>query len=209
MIRPLLSLLPLLLLAAATTTPTEYFNDLSKTPLGKPPDEFMILNGDFTIADFAGHHCLQLPGNPLDTFGLLFGPGDSAAADISARIWADSTGKRFPEFGIGGDDVGGYKLWVLPGQQMAELRKADDPQVHAPLTWTPGAWLHLRLRIQPNGLNKWVVEGKLWPDGSPEPSAWLLHVEDTEAPSPGKASIWGVPFSGKPIRFDELSVKSE
>ena len=208
MSRPFSILLPFLLIAA-TTAPSGYFNDLANTPLGKPLDEFMILNGDFTVADFAGHHCLELPGNPLDTFGLLFGPGDSAAADISARIWADSTGKRFPEFGIGGDDVGGYKLWVLPGQGMAELRKADDPQVHAPITWTPGTWLHLRLRIQPGGPKKWSVNGKLWPDGSAEPADWLLHFEDTEEPSPGKASIWGIPFSGKPIRFDDLTVKAD
>src|SRR5580658_5092937 len=111
-----LSVISITLLGAdsATTAPSAYFNDFQKVPLGKPPDDLMIMNGSFTVAEEAGRRFLELPGDPLDTFGVLFGPPDSNTLDVSARIWADSTGKRFPEFGIGANDAGGYKLWLWP-----------------------------------------------------------------------------------------------
>jgi len=189
------------------TNPSAYFNDFEHAAKGKPGDEFTILNGDFSIREEAGNSFLELPGDPLDTFGLLFGPGDSAALDVCARIWADSTGKRFPEFGIGSNDTGGYKLWLWPAQGTIELRKADDAKASKPFAWKPAAWLRLRLRVRQLNPRLWHIEGKAWPDGAPEPADWLLNFDDTEEPTAGKASIWGVPFSGKPIRFDDLSAK--
>jgi hypothetical protein len=182
-----------------------YFNDFEHAAKGKPGDEFTILAGDFVIREEAGNSFLELPGNPLDTFGLLFGPGDSATLDVSARIWADATGKRTPEFGIGSNDTGGYKLWLWPARGTIELRKADDAHASKPFAWKPATWLRLRLRCRQTGPKLWHIEGKAWPDGTPEPADWLLSFDDSEEPSPGKASIWGVPFSGKPIRFDDLS----
>jgi hypothetical protein len=199
---------PVLLPADSTTTSNSvYFNSFEHSPKGKPDDEFTILNGDFSIREEAGNSFLELPGDPLDTFGLLFGPGDSPTLDVSARIWADSAGKRLPEFGIGSNDTGGYKLWLWPANGTIELRKADDAKASKPFSWKPATWLRCRLRVRQVGPKLWRIEGKAWPDGTPEPADWLLSFDDTEEPTAGKASIWGVPFSGKPIRFDDLSVK--
>jgi len=55
---------------------------------------------------------------------------------------------------------------------------------------------------------KWFIEGRAWADGSPEPNEWSISFEVSETPPVGKASLWGAPYSGKPILFDDLSVIS-
>ena len=52
----------------------------------------------------------------------------------------------------------------------------------------------------------WKVEGKAWEQAAKEPSAWMINLDDKEAPTPGRASIWGMPYSGTPIWFDDLVV---
>src|SRR3954451_7214282 len=92
------------LLAAEVKLPPAdqpYKVDLFKLAAGaKPPEELYIVNGAFTIADDAGKKVLELPGNPLDSFCLLFGPNDQTATEVSARISGTNEGKMFPEFGV-------------------------------------------------------------------------------------------------------------
>ena len=53
------------------------------------------------------------------------------------------------------------------------------------------------------------MEGKAWNEKTGEPKTWLISYEEKSAPSSGRAAIWGNPFSGTPIRFDDLLVTSE
>src|SRR5215203_4716729 len=50
-----------------------YQNDFSKVEIGKLPEEMLLLDGGFAVQDVSGNKVLQLPGAPLDTFGVLFG----------------------------------------------------------------------------------------------------------------------------------------
>lgn len=184
-----------------------YANDFSKAPLGKlAGDELFVLNGAFAVVDAGGgDKALELPGNPLDTFGVLFGPEGQQATEVAARIHTTSVGKLFPEFGVGANDSAGWKLWVLPGQNAVVLRKKDDELARAAFAWSSGAWTHLRLRVAPADGGKWTIQGKAWA-GDKEPEAWTVSATDAAAPPPGRASVWGQPYAGTPIRFDDLSV---
>ena len=51
-----------------------YQNDFSKGEIGKLPEEMLLLDGGFAVQDVSGNKVLQLPGAPLETFGVLFGP---------------------------------------------------------------------------------------------------------------------------------------
>src|SRR5687767_590233 len=101
-IPPLLLLVCCLVGADAPRPPAAFSLDFeSLEPGGKLPEDFLVLNGKFAVREVDGNNLLELPGEPLDGFGLLLGPSDHAAVDVTARIWSASTGKRFPEFGIG------------------------------------------------------------------------------------------------------------
>ncbi|HET6406728.1 MAG TPA: hypothetical protein VFG14_02515, partial [Chthoniobacteraceae bacterium] len=81
----------------------------------------------------------------------------------------------------------------------------DEARASVPFEWTSELWTHLRIRVRPAGTGC-VVEGKAWLAGGPEPKEWLIKYEAPEAPIAGQAGVWGNPFSGTPIRFDDLSV---
>ena len=76
-----------------------------------------------------------------------------------------------------------------------------------PHDWKPGAWLNLKLQLTKQN-NKSIVQGKIWPRGSDEPKDWTITFEDTETEKPpkGRASVWGIPYSGTPIDFDDIAI---
>jgi hypothetical protein len=195
------------ILAADSKPPSgAYTNDFQKTELGKPPEDLFVLRGDFTVREDGGNRFLELPGDPVEGYGLLFGPEGQQQLDVSAKVYGTSRGKLFPEFGIGANDAGGYKLWVLPGLQKVQLRKGEDPTPLAEAeykAWQSGQWTNLRLRVSQSG-GKWKVEGKAWPAAGQEPPQWTISLDAPQAPSAGRASVWGSPYSGTPIRFDDL-----
>jgi hypothetical protein len=185
----------------------KYHSDFSAAEIGKLPADVQAVTGGFTVAEFEKDKVLELPGEPLDVFGLLFGPAEQVDTDVRARAWGASSGRRYPEFGVGTGDVGGYRLLLLPGQKKLELRKGDDAvtSVDASQPWKSGTWAWLRLRVSKKGEGRWTVEGKWWPAGASEPEAWQISHEAGETPQAGRASVWAIPFSGTPIRFDDLS----
>jgi hypothetical protein len=181
--------------------------DLSKIPPGKlPEDQFLALAGEFSVKDVDGKRVIELAATPLETFGLLFGAATpEPSAEVSARVWGDVTGKRTPEFGVGSNDAGGYKLWLMPRQHRLVIRKGDQTVASAKYdAWKPATWTRFVLQADMTG-----VRGKAWPDGSPEPKDWLVTFRDPEPSAPGRPSVWGNPYSGKPIRFDDLKVTSQ
>jgi hypothetical protein len=197
------------LLLGAAPPASSYTNDFEKSEVGVAPADMLILDGAFAVQSFENNKVLELPGEPLSSFGAMFGPEGLVTGEVSGRVWGDVTGRRSPEFGLGSNDAGGYKLWVWPDQRVVELRKNDQAVATAPFDWKPRTWTRLRLSVRAAGEGKWVVEGKVWPDGAAEPAAWSVKFDEAQAPPAGRASIWGNPYSGKPIRFDDLKVSPQ
>lgn len=184
-----------------------YTNGFDKAEPGKLPEDLMVLEGGFTVREEAGNKFLELPGAPLETFGLLFGPTETENLNASARFYGTGKGRRFPTFALGLNGVGGYKLQVSPGKKALELLKGESEVLATvPYTWESGAWTRLRLQIRKTGEGGWQLEAKAWKDGTPEPAAWMISHTEKSPPIPGRAGIWGMPYAGTPIRFDDLAV---
>ena len=186
---------------------TLYENTFEKEEVGKIPADFMVLDGGFAVKEEAGNKFLELPGSPLDSFAVQFGPTESTNLCVSARIYATGKGRRFPTFGVGLDGVAGYKLQAAPGKKMLELLKDQKVLASVPYDWKSGEWLAFRLQIRKIGESAWKIEGKVWPHSATEPSAWSVTAAETEEPLSGRPSIFGSPFSGTPIWFDDLRVQ--
>jgi hypothetical protein len=172
------------------------------------PEELMILAGQFSVKEIGGNKALELPGTPLEDFGALFGPPESDGVAVRARVRSESTKRLAPRFGVGLSGVGGYRLLVVPGQNQLQLLKDQQVVASAPFEWKSGTWTSLHLQVRKISEGKWIIEGRAWADGTHEPEDWPISFEVSEAPPAGKASVWGAPYSGKPILFDELSVTS-
>jgi hypothetical protein len=172
------------------------------------PEELMILSGQFFVKEIDGNKVLELPGNPLEDFGALFGPAESEGIAVRACIRSESTKRLAPRFGVGLGGVAGYRLLVTPSKNALQLLKDQEVVSTAPFQWTPASWTSLHLQVRKISESKWVIEGRAWANGTPEPKDWSISFEISETPLAGKASIWGAPYSGKPILFDDLSVIS-
>lgn len=192
---------------ASSPPPALFSADFETLPTGKLPDEFLVLDGAFEIKEDAGNKFIELPGAPLETYGLLFGPAETNDVAVNARIQGSIKGRRYPVFGVGLNGVGGYKMLVAPAKGELELFKGEERVAAATFEWKSGAWTALRLQLRKAGSSEWRVEGKAWPGGAAEPKEWLISFAEKTEPIAGRASIWGSPFSGQPIRFDDLTVR--
>ncbi len=204
---PLLALITTLALPlAAQDAKPVYENNFEKAELDKVPADFLVLDGAFEVKADGGNRFLELPGAPLDTFGVLFGPTEKDGLAVSARIFGTLKGRRFPSFGVGLNGVGGFRLLVSPAKKLVELYKGDDVKLTAPFEWQTGVWAKLKLQLRKVKDGEWKVEGKVWPESAKEPAAWTITFDETAETPAGRPSIWGNPFSGTPIRFDDLVV---
>ena len=195
--------------ASATAQKIVYQNDFEKAALDQVPADFLVLDGDFAVKQEGANKFLELPGAPLDTFGVLFGPTTNSGVCVSARIYGTRKGRREPTFGVGLNGVAGYKLKVSPQKNALEIYKGDLSVASAPFQWKTASWTKFRLEVRPVGIGDWKVEGKAWAEAQEEPKEWMVSLEEKSAPHDGRPSIWGSPFSGTPIRFDDLMVTSE
>ena len=191
---------------AAAVGPVLYRSDFSQTAVGKVPEDMMVLGGDFAVRAIDGKKVLELPGEPLETFGVLFGPTRVDGLAVAARVYGVAKGRRYPTFGVGVGGVGGFKVQVAPGRKTLELLKGDESVASVSYTWTPGTWTSVALQVRQVAPGRWRAEGKAWPAESAEPSEWMVRAEDTTAPPSGRPSLWGLPYSEQPIEYDELVV---
>lgn len=202
-LKSLVALAALALTAAAQDA--VYKNDFQSAEVGKVPAEIMVHDGDFKVAEDAGNKFLELPGAPLETFTVLFGPSAKEDRTVSARVFGTAKGRRGPSFNVGLNGVGGYKLQVSASKELIELVKGDaGTKSSVPYKWTSGKWTRLSLTLKKVKDGEWKVDGRVWLDGEAEPADPTITFADAEAPTPGKASTGGSPFSNTPIRFDDL-----
>lgn len=189
-----------------------YQNDFEKAELEKLPDDMLLLDGGWAVKQVEGNKVLELPGAPLETYGVLFGPAETAGVAVTAGVHSKKKGRREPAFAVGLNGNAGFRLQLSAAKRLAELYKGDEVVSKHSFTWESGSWTMLKLQVRKVNEGEFVVEGKAWKKGTPEPEQWL--VTHTEKPEDGKdltagrASIWGNPFAGTPIDFDDLVVSS-
>jgi hypothetical protein len=184
---------------------TLYENNFEKASLDNVPDDFLILEGAFAVKQDGTNKFLELPGTPPETFGALFGPTEPDGVAVSGRIHGTGKGRRSPTFAVSLNGAGGYRLQVSPAKKSLELYKADLVKSAVPFDWQSDQWTLFRLQVRKVKDGEWKVEGKAWTQGGPEP-AWQITVDEKEAPLAGRAGLWGSPYAGTPIRFDDLVV---
>lgn len=187
---------------------TLYETDFQSADLDKAPADLLVLDGAFAVKADGNDRFLQLPGDPLETFGVLLPPKDGFKENIavSARILGTAKGRRAPTFSVGLCGVGGYKLQLSPAKKQVELLRGDSVKTSVSHEWKSGEWTHLRLHVRKSSDGVWKVEGKVWTRGQPEPADWTVTFEDKEEPPAGRASLWGSPFSGTAISYDDVKV---
>ena len=201
--------LAILLTVSASSASAENFvyqQDFTGAKTDDVPADLTVLDGQFAVKEESGNKFLELPGSPLETYGVVFGPNQAAGLEVRARIRGTKTGRKFPTLAAGLNGPSGYKLRVVPAKGNVELVRGEDVLVSVPFAWKSGEWTHFRLHAIKSGAAV-TVEGKVW-QGDEEPKEWTTSTNDKEPLRAGKSGVWGLPFSGTPIQFDDLKVVS-
>ena len=55
---------------------------------------------------------------------------------------------------------------------------ADEMTVSMPFEWALNAWYRMKMRVENRNDGTTLVQGKVWPAGQPEPTAWTIQKED-------------------------------
>jgi hypothetical protein len=203
MIRSFMLLLSASFCTVALAAEPVFSQDFSKVEA--VPDELMVLSGELKIIDDGGNKVLALEPVPLDTYSFLFGPTAKEGLVVRARIKSAIKGRLAPTFGVGLGGVTGHVLRLAGTKKQLELVRDETVLASAASEWKSDTWLWFHLQVRPVD-GAWMVEGKTWADGTPEPTAWQISFKEEKAPVSGRPSAWGMPYSGKPILFDDLTV---
>lgn len=206
MFRTFLVLMFAVCAAAHAQISLPYQNDFQAAEVGNVPEGFQVIAGNFKVQQETGSKFLELPGAPLDSFSVLFGSSQGDGVVVSAKCFGTKTGRKFPTFALGLNGGGGFRLQMSPAKKALEIFRSDLSKATVPFEWTSGEWTFLKLQVRKTA-DKWLVEGKAWLASAQEPATWNIVLEETNAPPTGRASLWGSPFSGTPIRFDDVLLK--
>lgn len=189
----------------AQTGKVLYQNDLQKAELDQVPDEFLVLDGGFVVKQEQANKFVELPGAPLESFGFLFGPTEREGVTASARMYGTNRGRRSPTFALGLNGAAGFRLQVSPAKKALEIYRSDMLLTSTPYDWKSGTWTQLRVQVRKTD-DGWIFEGKAWPEGQGEPANWMISAKETDELPAGRAGVFGSPFAGTPIRFDDLLI---
>ncbi|MGC8888197.1 MAG: hypothetical protein ACP5MG_13685 [Verrucomicrobiia bacterium] len=186
-----------------------YRQNFETASIGSLPDGMVALDGKFSVKEEKGNRYLELQGVPLEEYAVFFGEELDGGAEISARIRGESTGKRTPSFCVGLYGTGGIILRVSPGRGAVELFKGKELKASAPFEWKgDGKWVWLKLRVIPVSASRSVISGMVWYESNKmenQPDKWQIRYE-AEKPDSGKAFVIAIPYSSKPIHFDDITL---
>ena len=181
--------------------------DFDKLDPGTPPEEVaFVIDGDFEVVEQGENRVLEIAAAPLVESGALVGANLEGDVEISAKVLATKKGRSYPRFGIGTHGMSGYRLRIVPARKVIELVYREASVVDVPFAWESDKWVHLKLSVTRGEGDEWMISGKAWPEGEKEPAEATLERKDEELRGKGKSSIWGTPYSGTVISFDDVVV---
>lgn len=183
-----------------------YHTDFEDADRGRPPPDMFVVDGAFAVRTVDGNGLLELSGEQLGDFVILFGPTGRDNVEVTGRVRAEAAGRRMPRFGLGLGGLRGFQLHVVPAKKQIELRQGRRTLASADYAWSTGEWTRIRLRLLHHGHGNWLVTAKAWPDGHTEPETWLVAHTASSTPARGRPTAFGAPYAGTPIWFDDLTV---
>ncbi|MCS1409665.1 MAG: Inosose dehydratase [Verrucomicrobia subdivision 3 bacterium] len=183
-----------------------YENDFQTVEIGEESEGFLVLGGDFAVRAAGENRFLELPGAPLGNFGALFGSNTKEGSCVSVSVQSEARQRLAPAFGVGVNGLGGFRLMVSANKRRLELLRGDEVVASVNHRWQSQGWTRMVLEAAPASKALWRVRGKVWSADDTEPDTWMITYASDSAPPRGRPSIWGHPFSGRAIRFDDLVV---
>jgi outer membrane protein assembly factor BamB len=123
---------------------------------------------------------------------------------IEADVMSDGNKRKMSDVGV----INQRYLVVLKGnERKLEINSNQELfKVAVPFDWKPGAWYHLKSRVDMAADGSAVVRAKAWERGQPEPSAWTIEAPHRLAHQNGCPGLFGFAPQEMRVYIDNVSV---
>jgi hypothetical protein len=172
------------------------------------PEDFFIMEGIWNVRKLGKTRALYLQPYPLRSYSLLFGPEYKEGLELSADVFSSSRGRTFPNFGIGSHGLSGFRLNVRAGDKGSVLQLFTNETrliANGLCQWQSDMWTSIRLNVKKLADGQVQVKAKVWKRGNKEPE-WQLTYTGKMKLDEGQCSLWGIPYSGRDMFFDNLVI---
>ena len=187
----------------------EFEENFSSLEVGSEPENLFILDGAYAVSQEENDKRLTLPGSPVGDFGLLFGPRvREKSLSLTFSFLATKKGRRLPALAAGLGGVRSYRFRLNAATREILLFRQDVEIGKVAYQWESGAWCKVRFQAIPGDGESTRIRLKLWKRDADEPDEWLLDQVDPNGFAGGKCALWGYPYAGTPIHFDDLKIES-
>lgn len=185
---------------------SENFTNLS---IGVEPENLFILDGIFLVKRHEENKVLELSGSPVGDFGFLFGPRvKGRAMELQFSFHSVKQGRRFPAIAAAIGGMRGYRFrWNASARKILLFRDGALLEENL-IPWESSTWWQVRFQVLPQSQGQNLIRLKLWQKGTDEPKVWFIEHEDQFLFKGGKCVLWGFPYAGNAIHFDDLNILS-
>jgi hypothetical protein len=195
---------------ASTSWVVEFEEDFSSLEVGSEPENLFILDGAYAVSQEENDKRLTLPGSPVGDFGLLFGPRvRQKELSLTFSFLATKQGRRYPSLAAGLGGVRSYRFRFNAATREILLLRQEEEIGKVAFQWESGVWWRVRFQAIPRSEQETRIRLKLWKRVEEEPKEWLFDDLDPNEFAGGKCALWGYPYAGTPIHFDDLKIESK
>jgi outer membrane protein assembly factor BamB len=182
-----------------------WFEDFEAVEAGGVPPHWIGAPKKWEVREQAGGKVLVKLVRPKGLLrnALYMGPSTMSNFTIEADVMGAQKGRRRTDVGV---IANGYTLDLMGNHQRIQIRTWPSEErvaTEVPYAWEMGKWYHMKLRVAVDEKQA-LVQGKVWPRGEDEPTAWSITVQDPypiESGSPGL-----VAYSPADAFFDNIKV---
>ncbi|MDG1326355.1 MAG: hypothetical protein P8P49_11360 [Opitutales bacterium] len=187
----------------------EFSESFSNISTGEEPENMFILDGEFLVQRNEGNKVLELAGSPVGDFGFLFGSRiKDKAMELQFSFHSTRQGRRYPAIAAGIGGMRGYRFRWNASARKILLFRDEVLLVEKIISWESSTWWQIRFQVLPHLEGKNLIRLKLWQKGNQEPQDWFIEHEDQFSFKGGKCVLWGFPYAGNAIHFDDLNILS-
>jgi outer membrane protein assembly factor BamB len=196
-----------------------YREDFETLPTGLPPAGWISSKLKTQVVDYEGGKVLrklaERPSPPFARLRCYMMPPIDAGYTVQADILGVSKKNRFiPDMGL----INSRYLMILTGttERTRKLRLvswAPIPRIQKDIefAWEPDKWYTVKFSTHiNNGVG--TIRGKVWAQGTPEPDAWTIEMEDAHPNFDGSPGLYAYSVAttskskGTEVLFDNVVV---
>ncbi len=176
-----------------------------------PPLSWIGARFKFEVRDKEGTKALTktIDNKFFQRATVFIGEPQMSNYTIEADVMSDGNKRKMSDVGI----INQHYMIVLKGnEQKLEINSNQErlrvPGVDDPsnFKWSPGAWYHLKARVDVAADGSGVVRAKAWKRGEPEPAGWVIEVPHKHAHTEGSPGLYGFAPQEMRVYIDNVSV---